>query len=364
MRRIKKIHFFIIFITLILGFSIYKNTDQTILPRTLDVKNAIIVGWDATQRDHLYELLDNGKLPNLKKFISSGSIIDITITTGTTSTKPGWAEILTGYGPDITGVYSNFDYKPIPQGYTIFERLEEYFKKEGITTAFISGKRHGTGAKGSHEICLNCIPAHRNYVRSIIELEDAGTLGRSTDVEWWEINGAEIHLPGVDPIFERRDGEPYYYTKDTIDTYVIDLGGANSVGEEAIDFLNKYKEQRFFAFFHFGDADTAGHEYGENSIEYSNAIIIYDQWFGDIISKLKEMEIENETLVYITSDHGFDEGRKTHENASDFFLATNNREIVKDGDRKDIAPTLLWNYGFDIKSIFPSLSGTVLAEEK
>ena len=342
---------------------IYPIDNDESLNNLSDIKNTIIVGWDAAQRNHVYELLDEGKLPNLKEFVASGSIVDMTITTGATSTKPGWAEVFTGYSPKIMGVSHNFYYKPIPKGYTIFERLEDYFGKENIVTAFISGKRHGIGARGPHEICLNCIPSHRNYVRDISE-KDVEVSKENTSMDWWEMNGTKIHMPGVEPIFAKRDGEPYYYTKDAIDIYATDLGGANNVTAEAMGFLNTYKDKRLFAFFHFGDADTAGHEYGEYSNEYSNAIIMYDQWLGSIISKLKELKIWDKTLLYVTADHGFDEGGKTHENAPDFFLATNNKQITKNGDRKDITPTILWSYGFDLGSILPPLDGSVLVDKK
>ncbi|MGV8121407.1 MAG: hypothetical protein AB2L14_16735 [Candidatus Xenobiia bacterium LiM19] len=35
---------------------------------------------------------------------------------GVTDTNAGWAQILTGYYPEISGVYSNRLYRPIPEG--------------------------------------------------------------------------------------------------------------------------------------------------------------------------------------------------------------------------------------------------------
>ena len=310
------------------------------------VKNIILIGWDGTQRDHLYELLDDGKLPNLSKLIKEGSIVDTEITTAETDTKPGWSEILTGYGPEITGVYSNFDYKPIPKGYTIFERLEDYFGKDNIVTMFIGGKINNIGARGPHKICVNCMGRYPD------------TLGKT---RWWEeTTKAPTRRPGEERVFEKREGEPYYYAKEGIDVFLTELGAADNVGPEVLRHIEKYKDQRFFAFFHFEEPDEVGHRYGENSKEYSEGIITDDQWLGEIISKLKKVGIYEETVVYVTADHGFDEGTIFHSHAPYTFLATNNKEVTKDGDRKDITPTILWNYGFDVGNILPTLQGEVL----
>lgn len=82
-----------------------------------EFKNIILIGWDGTQRDRLKEKLKEEKLPNLKRIIQEGSLIDVDVTTGDTSTKAGFAEILTGYSCRIASVYNNREkYKPIPRG--------------------------------------------------------------------------------------------------------------------------------------------------------------------------------------------------------------------------------------------------------
>ena len=90
--------------------------------------NVIVVGWDGTQRDHLWQCYNKelpecpDGLPNLKRLVGGdkSKIRNITITNGATVTKPGWMQILSGYNSEDTGVYSNSEYKPIPTGYTIF----------------------------------------------------------------------------------------------------------------------------------------------------------------------------------------------------------------------------------------------------
>ncbi len=85
-------------------------------------RNVILIGWDGAQRNHVKECLSRGELPHLRKLSSEGNLVAIDILR-TTDTKAGWAQILTGYEPEVTGVFSNSNFKPIPKGYTVFERL-------------------------------------------------------------------------------------------------------------------------------------------------------------------------------------------------------------------------------------------------
>src|SRR3989338_6790336 len=70
-------------------------------------KSVILVGWDGVRQDTFFELLAEGKLPAVSSYFSyHGRCIGTTVAS-VTHTKPGWAEILTGYGPSITSVVSN-----------------------------------------------------------------------------------------------------------------------------------------------------------------------------------------------------------------------------------------------------------------
>ena len=99
------------------------------------------LGWDGAQRNHIKECLAKNELPNLQKLSKEGIIVNIDITR-VTDTKAGWTQILTGYEPEVTGVFNNSKYQPIPEGYTIFERLEKQFPKDFMTIAVIGKKEH------------------------------------------------------------------------------------------------------------------------------------------------------------------------------------------------------------------------------
>lgn len=310
-----------------------------------EVKNTILIGWDGADRKDLTLLLSKGKLPNLEKLINEGCLVNIEVTTGKTQTKPGWAEILTGNKAEDLGIFSNKDYKPIPRGYSIFERLKAYIGNDKIVTLFIGGKDYNIGARGKHQICDNCVKRESVTRENTIFFDKIykGLTGDETSEHW---------VP--------REGEPYFYSKEAIDLHMIGLGGARNVTREALTALERLHDKTFFAFIQFEEPDERGHRYGENSALYSQAFQITDYWLGVIVKKLKLLGIYDKTVIYVTADHGMDKGAFSHERAPDIFLATNSKRKLTPGDRKDITPTILSDYGIDLEKITPKLDGTSL----
>jgi hypothetical protein len=295
-------------------------------------RNVILIGWDGAQRNHVKESLKRGELPNLQQLSSEGTLVAIDILR-VTDTKAGWTQILTGYQPEVTGVFSNGRYQPIPAGYTIFERLEEFFGPENFITVAVIGKKGHVDAD----------PPQRKLLKE-------------GDV----IEGEVIVEGGVK--YQLIPGKPYYYTKDNMDVFINGLGKDVVVGMRALELIEQYKEQRFFFFVHFAEVDTNGHQYGENSKEYNDALISADKWTGKIMEKLKELGLYDKTLIYVTADHGFDEGLKSHNDAPYVFLGTNDTMVMRRGERADIAPTILKRFGLDLSRIEPPLDGRPLTE--
>jgi hypothetical protein len=292
-------------------------------------RNVVLIGWDGAQRNHVKECLGRGALPNLQRLASEGAIVAIDVLR-TTDTKAGWAQILTGYEPEISGVFSNSLYRPIPKGYTVFERLEEFFGPEEFATLAVIAKKDNLGAE----------PPERQPI-----------------VEGSQIPaGAEVVVEdGVKYLVV--PGKPYYYARESMDVFINGLGQDGAVGSKAVEVLGQYKDKPFFLFVHFAGADQEGHQYGENSKEYEAALISADRWTGKIMRRLRQLGLYDETLVYVTADHGFDEGRKGHSDAPYVFLATNDPEVMRRGERADITPTILDRFGVPLEKMEPPLSG-------
>ena len=270
-------------------------------------RNAILFSWDGVQREHLMQCLSRNELPNLAALIKEGNLVNIDVAGHQTATKPGHVQMLTGYDPDVTGTFTNTRFKAIPEGLSIFERLEKTFGDDNITTIMLTGALHHIGA---------C------------------------------------------------PGEPFQHVSKNVDVWDGESRRESAVnGPIMLDALGKYGKGRFFMFCHFLDPDHAGHAHGENSKEYNDGIIACDRWLGKAVNKLKELGVYDKAMVFVTSDHGFDEGTKGHSNASRVTLATNLKALTKNGDQRDITPTILTEMGVDISKSEPKYKGVVLTAQ-
>jgi arylsulfatase A-like enzyme len=278
------------------------------VPTTL--RNAILISWDGALREHVKADLAKGKLPNLARLVEHGSLVDIDVVGHRTDTKAGHAQLLTGYDPQLTGVHSNANYRPIPPGYTIFERLRQAFGRDGITTIMLTGKDHNLGSQGADLL---------------------------------------------------RGADPYYFSRAGITVWDGDQNRlAHVVGKKAVAYVDQFAGKgRFFLFVHLPDADANGHVYGESSDDYDRALVECDRWLGAILDEVSRKGIDDRTLVYVTADHGFEVGAKQHADAPHIFLGTNDVGL-RNGQQRDIAPTVLSATGVDLSKITPALPGKPL----
>jgi predicted AlkP superfamily pyrophosphatase or phosphodiesterase len=277
-------------------------------------RNVILIGWDGAQRNHVKEMLGKNELPNLKKLASEGALVAIDIYR-TTDTKAGWAQILTGYEPEVTGVFSNGIFQSIPEGYTIFERLEKHFGPDNFVTVAVIGKKGNVGNAAAKKQRIKNQPAARQKKKAEI--------GRIV-----EEDGLKYRVVAA---------EPYYNASKNMDVFINGLGKDVNVGTKAIELLEKYKSKPFFFFVHFADVDHQGHKFGENSKEYDEALKSGDFWTGKIV--------------------------ESHRDAPYVFLGTNDKKVIRRGTRTDITPTILDRYGVDLDKIQPKLDGYPLTKQ-
>jgi hypothetical protein len=320
-----------------------------------EAKNIIVIGWDGADRSRIKELLAKRELPNLAALIREGTLLDIDVVSGATDTKAGWTQLLTGYVPEKTGVYNNGRYEPIPEGYTVFERLEKFFGPDNIDTVAIIGKKlhvdneppyRGTLEEWTTFVSKRLKEIKKTYPNAKIE---PGTAVYHEGGRIVEKDGRQlVEIPG----------KPWYRAGRHLDLWVNGLKENERVAERAIAEMEKRKDHSFFFFIHFAEPDHRGHRFGETSQEYADGYKLDDKYSGWVINKLKALGLYGKTLVYIIADHGFDKGKKTHLYAPFVFAGTNDSMVVRsEGTREDIAPTILKKFGLDLSKIEPKLDG-------
>jgi hypothetical protein len=351
--------------------------------------NVILIGWDGCQREHMQQCLARGELPALKQLAAEGRLVTIDIR-GTTDTKAGWSQILTGYDPPITGVYSNGRYQPVPEGYSLFERLKARFGADDFAAVAVIGKKAHCGEfdppkkialKEGEEVLWPAqqkkIDAEKAAAKAAAKSGD-GAAGKAADkparkagqkAAGKQAKGAADKAktikagPGSKIVVEGgvrylvTPGKPYMNMHKACDEWIIGLQLDEKVGAKALELLDKHKDKPFFFFVHFAEIDHKGHKFGENSKEYNDAVISADTWTGKIVQKLKGLGLYTKTRLYVTADHGFDEDMKKHKKAPYVFLGTNDPKVTRDGDRADVATTIYDRFGLDPGKFQPPLSG-------
>ena len=332
-------------------------------------RNAILFSWDGAQRDHVNECLKRGELPNLAKLIAEGKTVKMDVTSHSTDTKAGHTQMLTGYDPDVTGVMSNGKFRAIPAGYSIFERLDQTYGKDKVATIMLTAKTHHVGA------CPPSKPADIEAAKAKLAQIQAKSGGRGKpanaavtgledpDAATQAARKRKATVQNLKGVIQNTDGEPFLNTAKALDVWDGEKGRTyDVVGPLMLGYLDKYSKGRFFAFFHYSDPDHMGHNHGENSKEYNDAIISCDKMLGECLKKLKALGIYDKTMVFVTADHGFDEGKTSHSNAPYVFLASNLKTLARDGDQRDLAPTILKEMGVDVAKQQPKYKGAVLTK--
>jgi predicted AlkP superfamily pyrophosphatase or phosphodiesterase len=288
-------------IVAVLFFIFIIGTTSASLP---DPDGIILLSWDGISKDTLETLLESDSLPYLGSLLKTGSFINISITDHYPDTMAGHAQILTGYSPEQTGVFKSMRYSEIPPGMTIFERIEDELGSDNISTAIIASQERSLGT-----------------------------------------------VKGL-PFYHAGKIVDYYYDRNS------DAGLLGSVASEAVYHFGS--TGRFFIFAHFRDAADAGYAYGAGSPRQMAAIEKIDEGSGMILKALKDLGIYDKTAVYVTTDHGFNTGPKDLSGQTALWMITNEPDYIKDGDQKDITPTILKRLGISYGEMTPPYNSTDL----
>jgi hypothetical protein len=249
--------------------------------------DTLLVSIDGTPPVLLDEEWDT--LTTIPTFMEGGSRQELQVQ-GVTDTMASHAKLLTGYGDDVTGVTSAFHWQPIPAGLSIPERLRKRF-------------------------------------------------GPNLAIDW------VVNKPYM--LAFDTDDEPFWFAGKACDV-AIDREMIADITPDMIAALEDDEDKPFFAFFHWGGVDKAGHEYGERSPEQRQALHDVDDQLGVIKDELIQLGRWDRTRVYLTTDHGFLPGGDRHySQSSEVFLLTNNPDIGTGTWSHQLTWRILRDYGVE-----------------
>jgi len=219
-----------------------------------EIRNVVLISIDTCRADYLscYGCPQN-TTPNIDAFAAQATVFENTISP-VPITLPAHSSILTGTIPPYHGVHDNIDYKLDKTNITLAEILKgNGFTTGGIISALVLDSRFGVDQG---------FDTYNDYFE-----EERTTAGNIT-----ERVGAET-------------------------------------SRHAINWLKKHQNENFFLFLHYFEphAEYSPPEPFASKFRekpYAGEIAYTDHCIGQVLEKLKELQLYNSTLIIITSDHG------------------------------------------------------------
>ncbi len=302
-----------------------------ILPSSY-AENLLIMGWDGAGYNNVKPMLDNGELPCLQREIEKGAkLLPLEIHVKT-ETVPNWTQIFSGLSYEQSGVLGN-----------------RYTSDKCISITWDAENYLYKGLVWHH-----LIP----YEHTIMQTFDS--LGYS--IGWFVSKPFLSKNCTYNPLCNiALNADSYLYTEPTIkgDSYLLDLYN------EVSNFVNTYS---IYSIFVHTNPDVYGHKYGENSSRYLEEI----RRSSKLLCSLLDL-VSPGTIFIVITDHGFDEGKTSHDNAPDGWMFTNlpiepayadqnpNKQIAW-GTNRDIVPTLYEWLGIDYSEKKPQIRGKSLLQ--
>ena len=228
-----------------------------------DVKRVILISIDTCRADHLscYGFKKN-TTPNIDKFAKDSVLFENCITS-VPVTLPAHSSMLTGTNPVFHGVHLNSYYTLDPVNTTLAELLKENgFATGAVVSSFVMDRQFGLdqGFDTYDDTFINPVP-----------------------------------IPFKNPHRAERRG--------------------NETSQKACQWLEKNHKDDFFLFLHYYDPhglysppEPFASQFSENL--YAGEIAYTDACIRQVLDKLKELKIYDDSLIIITADHG--EGRGDH----------------------------------------------------
>lgn len=244
-------------------------------------KNVIVVMIDTLRADHTAPYAETRvKSPAFNKLAESGALFE-KFSAVEDWTKPSCATILTGLYPHTHKTQSDMGKLP-----SNIRMISEEMQKRGILAGAFIANGYVSGKFGFKKGWNR----YTNYIRE----------GKNTDAE-------HVFGDAIEWIREVKD-EPFYAYIHTIDPHV-----PYSPPEEFLQMYDKGEYQgpvsprrtaEHLEDIKKGKFNPSARDKIRIEALYDGEISYHDKWFGDFLEKLESLNILEETLIMVVSDHG------------------------------------------------------------
>jgi arylsulfatase A-like enzyme len=238
------------------------------MSRTAEVNQVILIIIDDVRSEHLFDLINKGKLPNMAKIAENGIKCQNCITSYPAITFPCFSNI-------VTGTYSG------------------YFPKEGTAVPMYHWLDRNDPPSTSRKP-----PFIRNYGDRSQLLKINKDIGKKVKTIFEQVPQGNV-LSSTCFLFR---GAKFVAGKS-----VFDVEGIFKNIADAFDSPKKFFSNNEIPLTSVGyifQTDDIMHKKGFNSPEYINLIINCDKYLGALINTLKDSGYYDSTAIGIISDHG------------------------------------------------------------
>lgn len=154
------------FVTALLSATVFLLSIFPIHAQEQPAPKAIVLGWDGAVPSFIHEMLRQGKLPNLAKLIEGGAFADDVTAVFPSLTAPGFASLLTGASPRITGITGIRVPRSPRNEFTILENTSGFNPAlQRAETIFTAAERAGRKVVALHVPFAGEKSASRVYIQ-------------------------------------------------------------------------------------------------------------------------------------------------------------------------------------------------------
>ena len=233
--------------------------------------NVIILSVDTFRKDKIGMYSNNNLTPNIDKLGKEGTIL-LQHTTTVNASNPSLISMFTGCYPTTTGSHENGVKFP-----ELFKSMAQYLKEEGYITVGATGVDLLSSVY-NFDKGFDTFFDNSKYCKLMHNLRKIGT--------------KKYNLMKILREFGLFEGTYKTYEK---------------INPKLINWLEKNHQKKFFLFVHYCDIHLytkkiLGKKYQKEN--YNKSVKLIDKGIGEIIQKLKELNIMNNSLIIVTADHG------------------------------------------------------------